>query len=158
MKRPASIDSAANIGPAPTYIPPFTIVRDAFSLASSPAGDVTATISYDGLVKLVQSLVRIVPVDEVWYLKQYPDVKQAIKSGQFHSARHHFVDCGYVEGRLPGPLVVDEDWYLEQNPDVAAAIKARRYKSGTHHFVEAGYQEGRAPAPLDEGLRGVNEP
>ncbi|MBG9388179.1 hypothetical protein [Caenimonas aquaedulcis] len=157
MKRPAVLDPARPRA-IPTYIPPFAVIRNAFALASNSTGEVAATISYDGLVKLVQSLVRIAPVDEDWYLKQYPDVRQAIKSGQFHSARHHFVDCGYVEGRLPGPLKVDEDWYLKENPDVAAAIQARRYKSGSHHFVEAGYQEGRAPAPLDEDLRGSDEP
>src|SRR3954451_4704643 len=82
-------------------------------------------------------------VDEEWYLSRYPDVKDAIGSGKFTTARDHFYRCGYHEGRVPRNHLVDEKWYLQTYPDVAAAIKSGRVKSAYDHFMSNGYGEGR---------------
>jgi hypothetical protein len=42
-------------------------------------------------------------VDEVWYRETYPDVDEAIRIGRETSAKSHFVDQGYHEGRKPVP-------------------------------------------------------
>ncbi len=37
------------------------------------------------------------------YLKEYPDVQEGIRRGEFESAQTHFVSNGYREGRRPFP-------------------------------------------------------
>ncbi|MGC1296606.1 MAG: hypothetical protein WA869_16340, partial [Alloacidobacterium sp.] len=46
---------------------------------------------------------RPCPVDETWYLNEYPDVAEAIRFGHFFSAEQHFELAGFGEGRLPHP-------------------------------------------------------
>ena len=40
-------------------------------------------------------------VDEPWYLKEYPDVAQAVQRKKFKSAQKHFELEGFREGRFP---------------------------------------------------------
>jgi hypothetical protein len=103
---------------------------------------------YEAFLKVVRMIVSTIDVDEQWYLKQYEDIAQAVRSGSISSGRRHFIDDGYFEGRLPFPIKIDEDWYLEQNPDVAADVKAGRLVSGQAHFDADGYREGRLPFAL----------
>ena len=42
-------------------------------------------------------------VDEAWYRQTYPDVDEAIRQGREVSAKSHFVEQGYHEGRKPVP-------------------------------------------------------
>lgn len=64
------------------------------------------------------------------------------------SARQHFLDDGYFEGRLPFPMPVDERWYLEHYPDVAESVRKGVVGSAEQHFAEDGYREGRLPYEL----------
>lgn len=50
-----------------------------------------------------------------WYLKTYPDVKQAKKD-----PIEHYLKFGWKEGRNPGPEF-NTNWYLKRYKDVAAA-------------------------------------
>ena len=61
------------------------------------------------------------------------------------SARQHFIDDGFFEGRRPFPMDVDERWCLQQYPDVAESVRTGVVGSGQQHFVEDGYREGRLP-------------
>jgi hypothetical protein len=103
--------------------------------------------SYDELLDIVKSLLIAVPVDEEWYLKKYPDVAEAVAGGRYRSAKHHFVEEGYFEGRRPGNMAVDQNWYLTSYPDVADGIAKGNFKSVIDHFMVHGYDEGRLPAP-----------
>jgi hypothetical protein len=42
-----------------------------------------------------------VMVDENWYLAEYPDVSDGVKSKHFASGQDHFEIFGYREGRYP---------------------------------------------------------
>jgi hypothetical protein len=126
------------------YLPPFAVVKQKFLLA--PAKDrVKVSIDYDGLLDVIRLVLQSINVDEEWYLKQYPDVAEAVKSGVVTSARAHFISNGYFEGRLPFGLEVDDKWYTTVYPDVAEAIQRREVASPLEHFQSFGYAEGRLP-------------
>jgi hypothetical protein len=42
-----------------------------------------------------------IDVDEPWYVSEYQDVRDAVNNGFFPSARDHFLEAGYREGRMP---------------------------------------------------------
>lgn len=129
------------------YVPPFETLRRAVDI-STVRGQLRVTVPYDEFVRIVKSLVAAVDVDESWYLQRNDDVADALARGVIMSAREHFSGDGYMEGRMPFPIVVDEQWYLEQNPDVAEELRRGNIASAQAHFDESGYREGRRPFPL----------
>lgn len=82
---------------------------------------------------------------ESFYLSVNPDVMEAIAVGHIPSAQYHFSHWGYIEGRLPRPLLFDETWYRQNNPDVDDAIKCGYFSSGYDHYCQHGAAERRAP-------------
>ena len=52
------------------------------------------------LRQLLTPYVAAAPLDEAAYLTRHPDVADAAAAGQIGSAREHFVQVGYFEGRL----------------------------------------------------------
>ncbi len=128
--------------PIVIYLPPFNRIKERMSFESIDE-KLYITTEYKFFQKIIQDFLRLVPVDQEWYLKQYPDVVQAGMS-----AREHFAEHGYFEGRLPAPLTVDEGWYLKANPDVADQIAAGDMPDALTHFREHGYAEGRLPRAL----------
>jgi hypothetical protein len=101
---------------------------------------------YKDLLDISRLFLRGVTVDEKWYLSEYPDVAEAIGNGAFKSAKHHFVENGYFEGRRPHSFEVDEEWYLLTYPDVADGVEAGNIASAQEHFATNGYAEGRLPS------------
>ena len=97
--------------------------------------------------ELMARRLQHVAVDTEWYLKTYPDLAEAIKSGAVKSAVHHYARFGYFEHRLPREIKVDEAWYLEAHPDVKEAISKKVYASAQEHYQIAGFREGRLPYP-----------
>ncbi len=128
----------------PSYVPPFSLIKHRFSMASSN-GKIVATIDYEALQAVIRLLLLGIKVNEAWYLSAYPDIAEAMASGVISSAKSHFVETGYFEGRLPFPLEVNEEWYCSEYPDISEAINRGEVKSATVHFQEFGYQEGRLP-------------
>ena len=95
-------------------------------------------------------MLNIGLVDGAWYLARYPDVAAAIdarhfRSAEHHSAEHHYVLHGIMEGRLPREPDFDEGWYLRAYPEVSAAIRRGQFSSAFDHFVEHGYRQGYEP-------------
>ena len=90
-------------------------------------------------------MLRGVRVDEDWYLRQYPDVGEAIAKGVFRSAKHHFIESGYFECRRSARVVVDEDWYSRAYPDVGESVEFGEMSSCQEHFDRYGEDEGRLP-------------
>ena len=127
-----------------TYLPPFDVIKQSVEL-STQKGQLTATASYDGLIGLIKQLLSGINVDEIWYSAKYPDIAEAINNGKVASAKQHFIDNGYFEGRLPFDIVVDDDWYKSQYPDVADSISSGAETSSQIHFNRDGYKEGRLP-------------
>lgn len=125
------------------YIPPFEVLKRLIEISTSK-GYLVATAPYEDFIRTVKLLLSGVDVDENWYVRQYPDVAEAIAEGAIRSARQHYIDNGYFEGRLPFPITVDETWYTAQYPDVADSIR-KGGESGQAHFMQEGYREGRLP-------------
>jgi hypothetical protein len=129
------------------YLPPFETLKSHLTI-SNIKGELMVSCSYENLVQMLRRLIAGVTVDEAWYLERYPDIAEAINQGIVHSARLHFVNDGYFEGRMPFPIHVDERYYLAQNAGVAEFVRKGMLESGQQHFDENGYSEGRLPFGL----------
>jgi hypothetical protein len=127
------------------YVAPFAFLKQRYKITAVEDVD-RVNLTYRDFMEILHSLLRGVAVDEAWYYREYPDVAEAVRRGIFKSAKHHFLENGYLEGRRPGPCVVDEDWYLVTYPDVSLAIEAQAVTSATEHFFNSGYDEGRLPS------------
>ncbi len=126
------------------YLPPFELIRRSIEI-STVRGELRVNLSYEDFVKILRTMIAGIEINEAWYLKTYDDIAAAIRSGVVRSAKQHFVDDGYFEGRLPFPMPVDERWYLAENPDVAESIRRGDIPSAQGHFDQDGYREGRLP-------------
>ena len=126
------------------YFPPFEVIRRSVDI-STVRGELRVNVSYEDFVKLLKLMISGITVDEEWYATQYDDIGQAIRTGTIRSARQHFINDGYFEGRLAFPITVDEAWYLRQYPDVAESIRQGLLTSAQEHFDLDGYKEGRLP-------------
>ena len=129
------------------YLPPFELIRRSIEI-STVRGELRVNVSYENFVAILRTMIRGVEVDEAWYGRAYEDIGNAIKQGSVGSAKQHFVDDGYFEGRLPFPIKIDERWYLADNPDVADSIRKGMVESAQDHFDKDGYREGRLPFGL----------
>jgi hypothetical protein len=98
-------------------------------------------------LRLLDTYISLWPFDEEWYLRTYPEVRQAILDGHFSSAWNHFRGIGYFEGRFPFEPSVDGSWYLATYPDVANAMVKGVLSDAREHFLNFGYKEGRMPRP-----------
>ncbi len=126
------------------YLPPFELIRRSIEI-STVRGELRVNLSYEDFVKILRTMIAGIEVDEAWYLRTYEDIASAIRSGSVRSARQHFIDDGYFEGRRPFAMDVDERWYLMQNPDVSDSIRRGDVVSAQEHFDQDGYREGRLP-------------
>jgi hypothetical protein len=129
------------------YLPPFEILKSYLTI-SSVKGELMVSCTYDSMVQILRRLIIGLEVDEAWYLQRYPDIARAIEEGIVESARLHFVNDGYFEGRLPFAIRVDERYYLANNQGVAEYVRKGMLESGQQHFEENGYIEGRLPFGL----------
>jgi hypothetical protein len=62
------------------------------------------TVDAAALLAIIKRFLEIAVVDEERYCSAYPDVAAAILAGAIASARDHFMESGYFEGRCPTPL------------------------------------------------------
>jgi hypothetical protein len=105
----------------------------------------TVSLSRENLQWLLKILLRGLEVDERWYRTTYPDVDDAIRQGTYKSAKHHFVENGYFEGRRPGKALVDDEWYQQAYRDIADGIEFGEIASCQEHFDQYGEAEARLP-------------
>jgi len=99
---------------------------------------------------LIQGIAAAAPFSEPFYLATYPDVAEAVASGDIHDARRHFAEVGYIEGRFGAPPPVDDAFYTAKYEDVAEAV-ARRRRVG-HRPLHA-LRRRRGP-PAKQGAHG----
>jgi hypothetical protein len=92
---------------------------------------------------LLRVLISALPFDEAFYAATYPDLAKARQSGAVADLRTHFLEHGYLEGRLGAKPDVDERFYREAYPDVVLAIAKGEFKSLLDHYIRAGVAEGR---------------
>jgi hypothetical protein len=136
-----------------TYLVPFSVVSRSLNLGSPPF-DSDQRIAVNDVMAVLRTVIQAVPVDETWYRSAYGDVDLAIKAGEIKSARRHFIDNGYFEGRWPTEPAVDAEWYLQTYPDVAESIELGEIASPQEHFERHGYREGRAPSSTETVMLG----
>jgi len=129
------------------YIPPFERLKSNLRLTKAKNGAIGVKAAYEDMLKLIQALLADIEVDETWYLQRHDDVAQGVREGKIKSAKQHFLDHGYFEGRAPFQIMVDEEWYLATNPDVAEQVQRGTIRSAQAHFDNSGYREGRRPHP-----------
>jgi hypothetical protein len=108
-------------------------------------GPARVTISKRTLRALLDLYLGSLPFDEAWYTQTYPDVTEGIRQGKFRSGKQHFLEFGYIEGRLPSAPELDAEWYARTYPDVAHGIASGKLRNAMEHFVYFGYREGRHP-------------
>jgi hypothetical protein len=94
---------------------------------------------------LLRFTLEHVRFDEGYYLRSYPDVAGALANGLFVDARHHYIEFGYFEDRLPFWVEVDETFYFRTYPDIEAEVRAGTIPSAQLHFERYGFHEGRLP-------------
>lgn len=126
------------------YLPPFEALKSHLNI-SNVDGELMVSVKYEDVIQLIRRIIVDVAVNEAWYVEHYPDIATAITEGIVSSAKSHFVNDGYFEGRVPFAIEVDERYYLANNPGVAEHVRKRDLSSGQQHFDENGYQEGRLP-------------
>ena len=126
------------------YLPPFDLIRRSVQI-STVRGALRVNMSYEDFVTILRRMISGVEVDESWYSSTYEDIGKAIRDGIIRSAKQHFVDDGYFEGRLPFAIKIDETWYTQRYPDVADSVRKGILPSAQYHFDEDGYREGRLP-------------
>lgn len=136
--------------PRPTIIPTLPRLLNFGSIKRQqklvwPLPEGTVQLSVDLLKTLLRLALEQVTVDEQHYLQSNPDIVEAVSSGLFASARHHYIEFGFFEDRLPHMVEVDEDFYYKTNPDIATSVRAGVISSAQDHFEKYGYKEGRLP-------------
>ena len=60
---------------------------------------------------MLQLLVAGGSFNEAGYLRENPDVAEAVEAGQIRTARLHYIGFGFFEGRSGATPDVDEAWY-----------------------------------------------
>jgi GT2 family glycosyltransferase len=83
--------------------------------------------------------------DPVWYLQRYPAVADAIASGTWQCALHHYLANGTPTEFDPLPEF-SEAYYLDRYKDVTAAVEAKDRRNGYNHFLSNGVAERRSPS------------
>ncbi len=81
--------------------------------------------------------------DQEFYLSTYPDIRKAYEAGKIVNLKTHFIEVGYLEGRMGALPDFDEDFYKTTYPDVAVAITKGEVRSALEHYIRAGAFEGR---------------
>ncbi len=83
--------------------------------------------------------------DEQLYLRLYPDVAEAVRTGRFRSALSHFWFAGEREGRVP--FLMDVSWYCATYVPAAIEIGQGDYRNPFYHYAQIGRSRGYRPNP-----------
>jgi hypothetical protein len=125
---------------------PFAQLKPTLGIIPS-RGRLRVVIERADFLQLIKSLLMAVPVDEPWYRSRYPDVAKTIYNGTTASAATHYIESGYLDGRLPSDVTVDEEWYISRYDHVRTGLDRGVACSAKDHFMRLGYNEGCRPIP-----------
>ena len=82
------------------YLPPCDLLMQ--WLDTRPCNsDGRLVMRYDDVIDVLKAFVGAIPVDEAWYLSEYPAVADLVRSVRTETAASHFRAHGYLEGRRP---------------------------------------------------------
>ena len=135
------------------YFPPYKQLLHKIELATgTPATQETVLVPRSIFDFLLQTSLMACEFDEKRYLSENSDVATGpVRAGQI-TAKQHFVNYGYFEGRRGYLPKVDEKWYQTKYEDVALALQNGSVPSVSEHFEGAGAIEGRAPTKNHLGI------
>ncbi|MCX5512538.1 glycosyl transferase [Kaistia algarum] len=85
--------------------------------------------------------------DESWYLRTYPDVARAIKSGKFRSAFEHYTKNAQ-EARQPHWFFDAKFYRAEYRNLTSEGLQSAGFINHYDHFLRRGDEEGRSPSPF----------
>lgn len=83
--------------------------------------------------------------DEEFYLKNNPEVAEAVAQKTFASGFEHFLQYGQREGRDPGPMF-NTEFYISAPSGFAEVFQQKTFLTPSEHFVWYGQTEGRNPS------------
>ncbi len=88
--------------------------------------------------------------DEDWYLAEYPDVAEGVKTGVVASGYAHWMASGKAEGRIAPPgydegSILDPAWYLAAYHAVRHDIEIGRARDAEDHYERFGRYRGYLP-------------
>jgi len=83
-----------------SYVPPCDLLMQWLDISPS-ASDGRLAIRYDDTIDVLKAFVGAIPVDEAWYLAEYPAVAELVRNVRTETAASHFRMHGYFEGRRP---------------------------------------------------------
>lgn len=82
------------------YVPPFAALKT-WMTRHAAADNTHLAAVYDDVVDVLKKFLEAVPVDEDWYMAEYPAVRGFVECTPTESATSHFYKHGYFEGRKP---------------------------------------------------------
>lgn len=85
--------------------------------------------------------------DPEWYRRRYPQVEEAVRSGRWKSALHHYL-CNDTPAEFDPLESFSEAHYLARDPGLRAVVQERQFRNGYMHFLRFGAQELRSPSPF----------
>ncbi len=131
-----------------TYLPHVDLLMQALRISRDRL-DSRSKIAVDPrlLLQVLRQIVAAQPFDESFYLTAYDDVATAHNRGEITDLHRHYIEAGFLEGRLGAAPQVDSAYYLATYPDVGRAIAAGQIASADDHYLQRGAAEGRAPNP-----------
>ncbi len=82
------------------YIPPYSILCKWMDRYAQP--DASRLIApYDDVLDVLKGFLAPIPVDDTWYLTEYPAVADYLRRSPNETPGLHFCKHGYFEGRRP---------------------------------------------------------
>ena len=82
------------------YVPPFAALKT-WMIRHAAADAARLTPAYDDVLDILKRFLEAVPVDEDWYMVEYPAIRGFVERTPTESAASHFHKHGYFEGRKP---------------------------------------------------------
>ena len=106
--------------------------------------DATVTVRTGALIQLLRELARQQLFDPEFYAENNPDIEAARLAGIVTDLHAHYIESGFLEGRLPFEPPFDPEFYVAHYPDLVDAIPPDDVAGLRNHFLSAGLAEGRA--------------
>jgi hypothetical protein len=82
------------------FVPPYALMQKWLGAWTVP-GTTRVRAPYDDVLDVLRAMLVIVPVNEEWYLAEYPAVARPVVRTRGETAAIHFRKHGYFEGRQP---------------------------------------------------------
>ena len=79
----------------------FSTLKGRTQTVRNETGGSSYILSEELLRSILREVTSRVDFDEKWYCQFYPDIGRAVATSAIPSGRHHYVEKGYFENRMP---------------------------------------------------------